>query len=79
MKEHRDAIRLGHCSKSAIAEHVHQQRSSHEIDWSTMRAIDGAKWTKQRNIRESFHIQTMSAKINRDTGVERSMVWNGAL
>ena len=79
MKEHRDAIRLGHCSKSAIAEHVHQQSSPHEIDWSTMRVIDGAKWTKERKIRESFHIQTRAAKINRDTGVERSMVWNGAL
>ena len=32
-KEHSAAIRLGQGSKSAIAEHVHEQSMPHEIDW----------------------------------------------
>ena len=31
-KEHRDTIRLGHCSKSAVAEHVHDCETLHEVD-----------------------------------------------
>ena len=42
-KEHCDAIRLGQSSKSAIAEHVHEQSMPHEIDWPGMKAIDSAR------------------------------------
>ena len=78
-KEHKDAIRLGHYTKSAIAEHVHKQSSPHEIDWKTMRSIDRATWKRERKIRESLHIRSRRAGINRDTGVERSATWNAVL
>ena len=42
-KEHRDAIRLGNTEKSAVAQHVHQQKEPHEIYWSTMSVIDRAQ------------------------------------
>ena len=32
-KEHKDAIRLAHTEKSAIAQHVHEQAEPHDIDW----------------------------------------------
>ena len=31
-KEHRDAVRLGQCAKSAVAEHVHASGVPHEVD-----------------------------------------------
>ena len=46
-KEHCDAIRLGQSSKSAIAEHVHEQSMPHEIDWQGMKAIDRARWKRE--------------------------------
>ena len=39
-KENSDANRLGHGSKSAIAEHVHNQSSLYEMDWSSLCVID---------------------------------------
>ena len=33
MKEHKDAIRLGHTEKSAIAQHVHEQAEPQDINW----------------------------------------------
>ena len=66
-KEHCDTIRLGQSSKSAIAEHVHEQSMPHEIDWQGMRAIDRARWKK---IREAFHIQKRKPQLNRDGGVK---------
>ena len=56
-KEHCDAIRLEQISKSAIAKHVHEQSMPHEIDWRCMKAIDCARWKRERKIREAFHIQ----------------------
>ena len=41
-KEHRDAIRLDHPEKSAIAEHVLERNGSHDIDWTNVRVIDRA-------------------------------------
>ena len=77
-KEHSDAIRLGHCSKSAIAEHVHDH-FPHEVDWSTLRVIDRACRQSERKVREAFHIYKRQPKLNRDVGVERSAVWNSVL
>ena len=59
-KEHCDAIRLGQSSKSAIAEHVHEQSMPLEIDWQGMKAIDRARWKRERKIREASHIQKQS-------------------
>ena len=30
----------------------------HEIDWQGMKAIDRARWKRERKIREAFHIQS---------------------
>ena len=35
-KEHRDAVRLGQCKKSAMAEHVHSSVVPHKVDWSSL-------------------------------------------
>ena len=75
-KEHCDAIRLGQSFKSAIAEHVHEQSMPQEIDWQGMKAIDCARWKREREIREAFHIQKRKSQLNRDGGVERSTIWN---
>ena len=56
-KDHCDAIRLRQSSKSVIAEHVHEQSMPHEIEWQGMKAIDCARWKRERKIREAFHIQ----------------------
>ena len=78
-KEHSAAIRLGQCSKSAISEHVHDQQSPHEMDWSSLRVIDRACQQRERKVREAFHIDQRKPQINRDTGIERSAVWNAVL
>ena len=73
-KEHCEAIRLGQSSKSAIAEHVHEQSMPHEIDQQGMKAIDHARWKRKRKVREAFHIQKHKSRLNRDGGVERSTI-----
>ena len=77
-KEHSDAIRLGQCSKSAFAEHVHDH-FPHDVDWSTSQVIDRACRQSERRVREALHIYKRQPKINRDAGVERSAVWNAVL
>ena len=78
-KEHSDAIRLGQCSKSAIAEHVHDHPSPPEMDWSTSQVVDRACRQDEQRVREAFYIYKRQPKINRDTGLERSAVWNAVL
>ena len=78
-KEHSDAIRLGQCSKSAIAEHVHDHPSPQEMDWSTLQVVDRARRQVERRVREAFHIYKRQPKINCDSGLERSAVWNAVL
>ena len=68
-KEHCDAIRLGQSSRSAIAEHIHEQWMPHEIDWQGMKPIDRARWKRERKIREAFHIPKRKPQLNRDGGV----------
>ena len=53
-KEHCDAIRLGQSSKSAIAEHVHEQSMPHEIDWQGMKAIDHASCRESEKLEKHF-------------------------
>ena len=77
-KEHSDAICLGQCSKSAIAEHVHDH-PSHEMDWSTLKVVDRARRQVERRVLEAFHIYKRQPKINRDSGLERNAVWNAVL
>ena len=55
-KEHLDAFCLGSAEKSAIAQHVHQQKEPHGIDWKTMSVIDRAQAWWERNLREAFKI-----------------------
>ena len=33
--EHCDAVHLGHCSKSAVAEHVYNYEVPHEVGWKS--------------------------------------------
>ena len=77
--EHCDAIKIGQSSKSAIAEHVHEQPMPHEIDWQGMKAIDRARWKREQKIREAFHIQKRQSQLNHDGGVERRTIWNAII
>ena len=67
-------------TKSAIAEHVQEQSMPHEVDWQGMKAIDRARWKRERKIREkAFHIQKRKPQLNRDGVVERSAIWNAII
>ena len=68
-KEHTDAVRMGQCSRSAIAEHAHSYQQAHEIDWSSIQ-VDRARKKTERKIREAFHIQVRKPSMNWDGGVE---------
>ena len=78
-KEHRDAVRLGQCAKSAVAEHVHSSVVPHEVDWSNLQVLDRAGRKMERKIREAFHIYKRKPVMNRDTGVDSSQTWNAIL
>ena len=51
----------------------------HEIDWQGTKAVDRARWKRERKIREAFHIQKRKPQLNRDGGVERSAIWNAII
>ena len=34
---------LGHCSKSAVAEHVHNYEVPHEVDWNSLKVVNKSK------------------------------------
>ena len=78
-KEHRDAVRLGQCAKLAVAEHVHASVVPHEVVWSSLKVLDRPGRKMERKIREAFHIYQRKPVMNRDTGVERSPMWNAIL
>ena len=80
-KEHRDAIRLAQCTKSAVADHVLSEEHSqpHEIDWQSVRILDRAQGTTERRMKEAMLIYQRHPKMNRDIGMERSSVWNSVL
>ena len=66
-KEHRDATRLGNLKKSTMAQHVHQHKEPHEIDWSTMSVIDRAHAWRERKLREALKIHERQSKTNKHT------------
>ena len=78
-KEHRDAIRLGQCANSAVAEHVHTSVVPHEVEWSRLQVLDRAGRKIEHKIRKAFHIYQRKPVMNRDTGVERSPKWYAIL
>ena len=78
-KEHREAVRLANQEKSAVAEHVYNQTTVHEIDWNSSKIIDRAVRRTERKIRESFAIHMKKPVMNRDEGYERSTTWNAIL
>ena len=78
-KEHRDAVRLGQCANSAVAEHVHASVVPHEVDWSSLQVLDRSGRKIERKIREAFHTYQRKPVMNRDIGVERSPTWNAIL
>ena len=63
-KEHRDAVRLDHTTKSAVAEHAHCQMC--EIDWKNVEVTDHAKSRQERKVREALQIKKRKPQINRD-------------
>ena len=65
--------------KSAIAEHVHSTLEGHEMDWESLCIIDKALWNRERKIREALHIGKRKPSEKRDTGIDRSMVWDAIL
>ena len=79
MKEHKDATRLAHTEKSAIAQHVHEQAEPHDIDWQSWRVIDRARGQTERKVREALHIKLRKPGLNRDKGVEYSPTWHAIL
>ena len=78
-KEHCDALRLGRTEKSTIAEHVHSTLEGHEMDWESLCIIDGALRNRERKISEALDIGKRKPSVNRDGGIERSMVWDAIL
>ena len=64
---------------SAIAEHVYEKNKPHDIDWSSFKVIDRGRRTRERKLIEAFHIYKQRPKMNRDSGIERSSVWNSIL
>ena len=80
-KEHRDAIRLAQCTKSAITDHVlsEEHTQPHEIDWQSVRILGRAQGTTERRMKEAMLIYQRHPKMNRDIGMERSSVWNSVL
>ena len=76
-KEHQDAVRLGNCTSSAIAEQVHGENveAPHAIDWNSIKVLDRATSQTERRVREALHICKRKLVMNRDQGVEVSNVW----
>ena len=46
-KEYMDAVRKGDWQKLAVAEHVLQNETPHDIDWTSLKLIDGARKTRE--------------------------------
>ena len=58
---------------------IYPRRFTHEMDWSTLQVVDRARRQVKRRVREAFHIYKRQPTINRDSGLERSAVWNAVL
>ena len=48
--EHHDAVHRGHCSKLAVAEHVHNYEVLHEVDWNSLKVEDKSKNCAERKV-----------------------------
>ena len=64
--EHRDAVRLWHCSKSAVAQHVHNYEVPHEVDWNSLKVVDKSK--KSCGTQSSRGIPYLSAPTTDEQG-----------
>ena len=75
-KEHRYAIRLAQCTKSAVADHVPREEHSqpHKVDWQSVRILGRAQGTTERWMNEAMLIYQRYSNMNRDIGMERSSV-----
>ena len=58
---------------------IHDHPSPYEMDWSNLQVVDRARTQVERRVREVFHIYKRQPKINSDSGLERSAVWNAFL
>ena len=67
MQEHTRPTRNGRTDLSAVAEHAVVE--SHEIDWTTAKAIDTAANTLTR---KALHIAQKAASVNKDLGMSLS-------
>ena len=74
MKEHKDATRLAHTEKSAIAQHVHEQAEPHDIDWQSWSVIDCGRGQTERKVREALHIKLRKPELNRDKGNKKASI-----
>ena len=76
IKEHQDAVRLGHIDKSALAEHA--WIAGHRIDWEATQIVDTATRLSELLVKEAFHIRTIPTnfRLNRDTGMQLPECWN---
>ena len=61
------------------AEHVHDHPSPQGMDCSTWQVVDRASRQVERRVREALHIYKRQPKINCDSGLKRSTVWNAVL
>ena len=76
-EQYRDAIRLNHPEKSAIAEHVLERNGSHDRNWHSVHVIDRATGMRERKVQEAFAIDERKPAMNRDKGVEKSRTCYG--
>ena len=74
-----NATRRGQTTKSAIAEHVYEKNEPCDIDWFSFKVIDRERRTGERKLREAIHVYKQQPRMNRDTGIKRSSIWNSVL
>ena len=67
-REHRDAIWLAQCTKSAVADHVLSEEHSqpHEIDWQSVRILGRAQGTAERRMKEAILATSKNEPWHRD-------------
>ena len=75
IKEHQDAVRLLHTSKSAIAEHAWE--AGHRIDWEGTQILDSASSLSELLMKEALQIRAVppDRRLNRDTGWQIPDCW----
>ena len=58
---------------------AHQSQETDEQDVSSDMPLTSSVVKRERKVREAFHIYQRKPQINRDSGIERSAVWNAVL